>query len=367
MIKTFGRIAAVSTLALAFAGAGHAAPARKKPAPAPWKADVHLPSTPTTVIRGTISAERAPVLRIKDGQTVAIDTLSHGGLTDDPVAFFAAAGIPASGVLKDAIAVSKVPRSSDPGFGGHVLTGPIYIEGAEPGDMLEIRVRDVEPRVPYGVNNAGNGGVAPDSVKDRLTNIIKFDMKKRTAHVAPGVDIPLSPFMGIMAVAPRPELKAVGSRAPGEFGGNLDFRALKAGSSLFLPVFNKGALFYTGDSHAAQGDGEVSGNAIEASMTATFQFVVHKGMGSTLKFPRVEDKDFYYPMGLDPDLNKAYRAAVDETIKFLTTKGLTPGQAYSFSSVGIDFGVAQAVDANLGAYGAIPKSAMAKKEPFWAK
>ena len=331
--------AAVGLLALC-QGAAQAAPAPV----------VHLASTPKTVIRGVIAADRPAVLTVKSGTTVAIDTISHGGLTEDPVAFFGAAGIPAGQVLKDAVDIAKMGRGE--GFGGHVLTGPVYVEGAEPGDLLEVRIRKVESRVPYGVNNAGPGGAAPDLVHDRFSNVIKFDMKRKVAIVVPGkVEIPLAQFQGIMAVAPPPETNRVGSRLP---------------ATLYLPVFNPGGLFYTGDSHAAQGDGEVSGNAIEASNTATPQFIVHKGAGKAMRFPYAEDADFYYPLGLDKDLGLAYRYAVEEAVAMLTGMGLTPGEAYSFASTGIDFGVAEDVDGVLVAYGAIPKAALKHKTAYWA-
>jgi len=327
---------------------------------------IMLRSTPETVIRGVIAADRAPVLTIQSGDTVRIDTLSHAGLTEDPVAFFAEHGIPASEVLQDMIDVAHMPRGQEGLEGGHVMTGPIYIEGAEPGDMLEVRVISVVPRVPYGVNNPGPGGVAPTLVPERHNKVIRFDPISRTAEHSPGVTIPIRPFMGIMAVAPRPETARVGSRRPGEFGGNLDFANLVDGSTLYLPVFNPGALFYTGDAHAAQGHGEVSGNALEASMTATFQFIVHKGAGADMRFPWAEDADYYYPMGLDSDLFLSYRYAVEEAVKFLQRrKGMTAADAYSLSSVAIDFGVVQAVDGTLGSFGAIPKSYFSTRTPYW--
>lgn len=335
-------------------------------APAARAADappIHLPSTPQTVVRGVISKDRAPVLRIKSGQTVRIDTVSHGGLTDDPVAFFGAEGIPPDQVLKDVIDIAKIPRTE--GFGGHVLTGPVYVEGAEPGDMLEVRIISVEPRVPYGVNNPGPGGAAPDLVAQRTSKVIKFDMKRKVALFSKDVELPLAPFMGIMAVAPG---EPVGSRAPGAFGGNMDLRRLTAGSTLYLPVFNSGALFFTGDSHAGQGDGEVDGNAIEASMTATLQFIVHKGEGAKMTFPYAEDAENFYIMGMDPDLDKAMQSAVAETVKFLQAKaGMSASDAYSLSSVGVDFAVAQAVDQNLTIYAAVPKSHFKKAWPYWTK
>lgn len=324
----------------------------------------YLKSTPKTVRRGIISPVTPPVLTIKPGDTVKIDTVSHGGLADPgPVAFFAKEGIPESGVLKDAVDIAAMPRTE--GFGGHVLTGPIYVDGAEVGDMLEIRIKSVTPRVPYGVNNAGDGGAAPGMMEGRGSKVIKYDMKTRTAQFAPGITIPLRPFMGIMAVAPPEQIS---SRAPGLYGGNMDFQKLQAGSTLYLPVLVKGGLFVTGDSHAAQGDGEVSGNALEASMTPTLEFILHKGEGAAMTNPYVEDKDNYYILGMDPDLDKALASTIKETVKFLGKKyGLSPRDAYSLCSTAIDFGLAQAVDQNLTMYGKVPKSFFAKKEPYWRK
>ena len=325
-------------------------------------AEHYLKSTPQTVRRGIISPETKPVLTIKSGDTVKIDTVSHGGLVEEgPVAFFAKEGIPESGVLKDAVDIAKMPRA--PGFGGHVLTGPITIDGAEVGDMLEIRSKSVTPRVPYGVNNAGDGGAAPGMMEGRGSKVIKYDVKTNTAQFAPGITNPLRPFMGIMAVAPP---KEISSRAPGNYGGNMDFQKLQAGSTLYLPVLVKGGLFVTGDSHAAQGDGEVSGNALEASMTPTLQFIVHKGQGAAMTNPYVEDKDNYYVLGMDPDLDKALTNTIQETVKFLGKKyGLSARDAYSLCSTAIDFGLAQAVDQNLTMYGKIPKSFFAKKTAYW--
>ena len=171
--------------------------------------------------------------------------------------------------------------------------------------------------------------------------------------------------MGIMAVAPP---KKISSRAPGLYGGNLDFQKLQAGATLYLPVQVAGGLFVTGDSHAGQGDGEVSGNAIEASMTPTLQFILHKGEGKAMSWPLVEDAQNFYVLGMDPDLDKALASAIKETVKFLGDRyGLSPADAYSLCSTGIDFGLAQAVDLNLVMYGKVPKSYFSKKYPYWKK
>jgi len=330
---------------------------------------IHLKSTPETVHRGVISPDIAPVLHIKSGDTVTIDTISHSGLSPDPVKYFAKAGIPASAVLKDAIDVAKMPPKNyglgTPG-GGHVLTGPIYIDGAEPGDMLEIRIKAVTPRVPYGANGAGLGGAAPNMPgipKGNGGKIIKYDPAKKTVNFSDDVHFPMRPFMGIMAVAPA---KAISSKAPGQYGGNMDFEKLQAGATLYLPVLVKGALFVTGDSHAAQGDGEVSGNALEASMAPTLEFILHKGEGKSMEMPLVEDKANFYVLGMDHDLGKALTNSIRNTVAFLGAKyGLSPQDAYSLCSTGIDFGLAEAVDLNLVMYGKVPKSYFKKKFPYW--
>jgi acetamidase/formamidase len=330
-------------------------------APAASAAVLHLVSTPETIHRGIISPDIAPVLHIKSGDTVKIDTISHGGLTDDPVAYFGKAGIAAKDVLADAIAVSKMPRAPrppngvrpagfGPGGGGHVLTGPIYIDDAEPGDMLEVRILKVTPRVPYGTNSAGPGGGAPGMIQGKgVAKIIKYDPAKKIVNFADDVHFPMRPFMGIMAVAPT---KAISSKAPGQYGGNMDFEKLQAGSTLYLPVLVKGALFVTGDSHAGQGDGEVTGNAIEASMAPTLQFIVHKGEGKDMAMPYAEDAKNFYILGMDPDLSKSLANTIKATVSFMGKKyGLSPTDAYSMCSAIIDFGIAQVVDLNLVTYG----------------
>ena len=335
----------------------------------PYTTDAHLRSTPETVVMGELPAGRKPVLTIKSGQSVRIDTISHQGLNSgmDPVKFFATAGIPANEVLTDAMdvypMVSKRPKEA----GAHVLTGPIYVEGAEAGDMLEVRVRDIDFRVPYGVNNSGKGsGVLPGIHGKPYPKIIKFDLARRVALFAPGIEVPLRPFMGIMTVVP-PEQKLASTRPPGIYGGNMDFNRLTIGASLYLPVHQRGALFYTGDAHAVQGDGEINGTAIEASLAPVLQFIVHKGAGRDMKWPQAEDASNYYVMGMDVDLDVAMREAAHETVNFLgRTRGLSPGDAYSLASIGVNYIVGEAVDHVLMIYGEIPKKIFADNKPFWS-
>jgi acetamidase/formamidase len=339
-------------------------------APSGTVADASLRSTPDTVIWGYFAADAPPVLRIRSGQTVRIDTVSHSGMNtaDDPVTFFGRGGIAADQVLADVIDIyRKVPHPK--GASAHVLTGPIYIEGAAPGDMLEVRILALEHRVPYGVNNSNHGtGVLPDLLPGPAAKIIKLDLARNVALFSDDLEVPLHPFMGIMAVAPPRDLGLVSSRPPSRWGGNMDFNKLGVGATLYLPVFNNGALFFTGDSHAVQGDGEIDGTAIEASLTATLQFLVHKGAGTTMRWPRAEDPSAYYAMGLDLDLNKALQEAAQETVAFLRDKkGLSAADAYALASVGVDFRVGEAVDAVQMVYGMIPKRLFKQNPDYWSK
>ena len=318
-----------------------------QPAPPGNKPDVTLGSTPDTVVWGYISSRTPPVLRIKSGTTVRIDTMSHQGLTTnaDPVTYFGRAGIKPEEVLQDAKDIyAKVPRGK--GLGVHVLTGPIYIEGAEPGDALEVRVLDLEFRVPYGVNNTGPGsGVLPDLVPTSSPRVIKTDPQRKVAFLPGGIELPLGPFLGIMAVAPPPDLIVASSGPPNKWAGNLDLKVLGVGSTLYIPVFNEGALFFTGDPHGVQGDGEVDGGALEQSLTGTLQFILHKGAGKAMRWPRAEDATNYYTLGLDVDLNIAMKEAVREAVELLQAKaGVTAAEAYAIASMGVDFRVAEAVD-----------------------
>jgi acetamidase/formamidase len=188
------------------------------------KPEIRIPSTPATVVRGVIPANVAPIMRVQQGQNVTIDTLSHQGIStgDDPITFFARGGVKSEEVLKDAIDVYGRVKPT-PGMGAHVLTGPIYVEGAEPGDMLEVRVIDVKFRVPYGVNATNKGtGVLPELLSEPVFRIIRLDLERNVALFTPEIEVPLAPFMGIMAVAPPAEMATVSSRPPGAFGGNLE-------------------------------------------------------------------------------------------------------------------------------------------------
>jgi acetamidase/formamidase len=341
-----------------------------QPAPPDNKPDATLRSTPETVVWGYFAADIPPALRIKSGQAVRVDTVSHGGVNTgvDPVTFFKNHGVPAGEVLKDAIDIyEKVSRPR--GASAHILTGPIYVEEAEPGDMLEVRILALEYRVPYGVNNSNRGtGVLPDLLSGPTPKVIRFDTARNVALFSPEIEVPLQPFMGIMAVAPSRDSWLISSRPPSRWGGNMDFNKLTVGATLYLPVFHKGAQFFAGDSHAVQADGEINGTAIEASLTGTFQFVVHKGAGGAMTWPRAEDANYYYAMGMDLDLDVAMKHAAQETVNFLRDrKGLSPADAYALASIAVDFRVAEAVDAVQMVYGAIPKKIFKSNPDYWSR
>lgn len=325
-----------------------------------------LRSTPETVLWGYIAANLAPALTIKPGDVVEVEALSHQGLTTqlDPEKFFGGYGIPAGEVLADAKAVfSGVKRPK--GASVHILTGPIYIDGAETGDTLEVRVLDVKFRVPYGVNNTGPGkGVLPRLLNEPSAKLIRIDLERRVALFSSDIEIPLNPFMGIMAVSPPTSLGMVSSTPPGAWGGNMDLKYLGIGSSLYLPVFNKGAQFFTGDGHAVQGDGEVDGGAIEISLAPTLQFVLHKN--KPINLPRVETVTDYLLTGLSVDLNEATRIALREAVDFLQAeKGMTAADAYALSSLAVDLGIGEAVDIVNLVYAKIPKNIFRSNPPFW--
>lgn len=333
----------------------------------PIAADAVLRSTPETVLWGYIAANLPPALTISSGQIVEIESLSHQGLTTnkDPEKFFGAYGIPNNEVLPDAkrvFAEAVRPR----GASVHILTGPIYIEGAAQGDTLEVRVLDIKFRVPYGVNNTGPGkGVLPNLLKEPSAKLIRLDLERRVALFANDIEIPLNPFMGIMAVSPPTSLGLVSSTPPGAWGGNMDLKFCGIGSSLFLPVFNRGAQFFTGDGHAVQGDGEVDGGAIEISLKPTLQFIVHK---KSTKLPRVETATDHILTGLDVDLNVASRIALQEAVDFLTSeKRLSAADAYALASLAVDLGIGEAVDVVNLVYARIPKHIFKSNADFWYK
>ncbi len=313
-----------------------------------------LKATPKTVAWGYYSAAATPNLRIKSGDTVEVDTL----LTNSPTGLERALLPPAQveQSLRDIYAEVK-----DKGPGGHILTGPIYVEDAEPGDTLEVRIKAIKLAIPYAYTAfSPRGGFLTEDFQRAKTKIIPLDEKRMVGKFGEGIEIPLKPFFGSMGVAPPESAGRVSSAPPGIHAGNLDNKELVAGTTLFTPVHAKGALFAVGDGHAAQGDGEVCITALETSLHGTLQFVVRKDL--KLKWPRAETPTHYITMGLDKDLTLAAKIATRETLDFLATeKHLSPDDAYMLASTAVDFHITQVVDGVKGVHGMIPKEIFKKK------
>jgi acetamidase/formamidase len=315
------------------------------------RAETHrLPLAPENVRWGYFDASVAPVLRIASGDVVEVETMVARGLERMILAGASEDGFPDS--------IRRVESEvKERGPGPHPLTGPIAIEGAEPGDVLEIQIEAIEVLHPLGVCGfLPDGGTIPDEFPYAGLKLFRLDLQARTAELRPGVSVPLAPFFGTIGVAP-PRLRGrVSSGPPGHHGGNLDLKELVSGTTLFLPVHVPGALLSVGDGHAAQGDGEVSGTAIETFLRGRFRVLVRKG-AERLLWPRAETPTHYLSLGLDPDLDEAARLATSEMVRFLLEqKGLSREDAYILASVGVDLRVTQLVDGTKGIHAMLPKS-----------
>jgi acetamidase/formamidase len=339
------RLAAPALFLFAYLAAPLKAPQSATPAGQVYQ----LKPTPKTVVWGYYDAKTPPALRIKSGDTVEIQTLitasrerfESAGLWPDRVE-------PAWREIYDQV--------KDHGPGIHMLTGPIYIEGAEPGDVLEVRIQKIRLAIPYAINAFSPGrGFLPEDFPYERVKVIPLDEKRMIAQFADGVEIPLRPFFGSMGVAPPSSSGRISSAPPWVNGGNLDNKELIAGTTLFLPIHAPGALFQAGDGHAGQGDGEVDITAMETSLVGTFQFVVRKDM--RLRWPRAETPTEFITMGLDEDLTEATKMAVREMIDFLMQeKHMTRDDAYMLASVAADLHITQVVDGNKGVHMMISKS-----------
>ena len=308
-----------------------------------------LKATPKTVAWGHYDARTPPVLTIKPGGAVEVYTL----ITNSPVRL-ERAGVPPDQVEQALRDIHKEVK--DKGPGGHILTGPIYVEGAEPGDALEVRIEAVKLALPYAYNAFGpRSGAIPEDFPRSKMRIIPLDEVKMVARFAEGIEVPLRPFFGSMGVAPPETTGRVNSAPPGIHAGNLDNKELVAGTTLLIPVHVRGALFQVGDGHAGQGDGEVDITALETSLTGTLRFFVHKG--ARLKWPRAETPTHFIAMGIDKDLDEAMKIAVREAVDLIVTeKKLDRDDAYMLCSVAVDFRVTQVVDGTKGVHAMIPKA-----------
>jgi len=319
-------------------------------ATASLKAETYdLKLTPANVHWGYYDARLKPVLKIASGDVVRVETMVAGGL-----ARLRLAGVPESDIPD---ALKQVENTvTERGPGAHPLTGPIYVEGAEPGDVVELRMLAFEFLHPYGVTGFRPGtGTLPDEFPYARFKMVRIDAKAGTASFGPGFTLKIAPFWGSIGVAPSVLQGRISSGPPGAHGGNLDNKELVAGSSLFLPVHVPGALISIGDGHALQGDGEVTVTALETSLRGTVQIFVRKG--KPIRWPRAETPTHFISMGLNSDLDQAAQIATREMIEFLMSeKGMSRDEAYMLCSLGVDLHVTQLVDDTKGIHAMLPKT-----------
>ena len=309
-----------------------------------------LPATPQTVAYGYYWSEAKPVLTIASGDIIDVETL----LTNTPTGL-ERAGVAAAEVQQSLRDVVGQVTGTNRGPGGHILTGPVFVESADSGDVLEVKILSVDLAIPYGYNGCSGFIRSLCSQTGARTRIIRLDETRMVGLFAPGIEVPLKPFFGSMGVAPPPARGRVSSNPPDIHAGNLDNKELVAGTTLYIPVHVKGALFEVGDGHAAQGDGEVDQTAIETSLRGKLQLTVRKDM--KLQWPRGETPQHWITMGMDTSLTVATRIAIEEMTKLITEKkGLTQMESYQLASIAADLRITQLVDGNVGVHMMIAKS-----------
>ena len=307
-----------------------------------------LMPSPSTVAFGYYDAAATPVLRVQSGDEVIVGT----EISSSPTRL-GQVGVKPSDVQASLRAIYDSVKVRGPG--GHILTGPIYVEGADSGDVLEVRIESIDLAIPYAYNGFGpRRGFLPEDYDYAKTRIIPLDKEHMTGQFAPGITVPLHPFFGSIGVAPPRAMGKISSAPPGIHAGNLDNKELVAGTTLYIPVWAKGALLEIGDGHAGQGNGEVDITAMETSLTGRFKLIVRKDLHLTM--PRGETPTHWIAMGIDSNLVVATKQAVREAINFLvTTKGLSRDDAYMLTSVACDVDVTELVDGTLGVHVMIPK------------
>ncbi|MDR3535186.1 MAG: acetamidase/formamidase family protein [Acetobacteraceae bacterium] len=310
----------------------------------------HLAASPETVRWGTFDAKYPPLVTIQSGDSVVLECVS-GAPEVMP---------PAGSGLAIPPALAAIHQSNLPRVGGHIVTGPVAVAGAEPGDMLEVRIDRIELGNDWGYCGFRPlAGTLPEDFGERFMMHIPVDRARKTCRLPWGTELALRPFFGVMGVAPRPAYGTISTVQPREHGGNLDNKELTEGSTLFLPVWAEGALFSAGDGHGVQGDGEVCINALEICLTGTFTMVLHKGGGikaPALTYPRAETATHFITMGLNEDLDMAMKQALREMIRFITARtNLSREQAYAFCSLAVDFHVTQTVNGEKGVHGLLKK------------
>ncbi|MBZ5659064.1 MAG: acetamidase/formamidase family protein [Acidobacteriia bacterium] len=311
-----------------------------------------LKSSPTTVHRGFYDATLKPVLTIDSGDRVRVWTT-----TGNPK-YFENLGVPKEKIPAELYAAFEGVQDAE--RGDHTLIGPMYVNGAEPGDTLEIRILSVDVWLPIAAQSfRPHRGVLPEDFPYAKDKVLWIDLNKKTVELDPGVVVPVKPFWGDIGVAPPREMGRIVAGPPNVNGGNMDNHDLGAGSTLYLPVHVPGAMLSLSDGHALQGDGEVCLSAVETSLKGEIQVIVHKG--KRIGWPRAETPTHYMTMGFDEDLNQAAKIATREMLNFIVEeKGLSREDAYMLLSATMDLVVTQAVDDVKGIHALVPKSIFQK-------
>jgi acetamidase/formamidase len=304
----------------------------------------HLKASVETCRWGLFDAAHAPVLHVDSGDRVTIDTVSGGPDVLPPAGFH----VP--------LELLDIHQRLERHLPGHIITGPVYVNGAEPGDTLEVRVLDVRLRQDWGYNFIRPlAGTLPDEFDARQLMNIPLDAQRQVGQLPWGLELPLHPFFGVLGVAPPAHWGRISTIVPRAHGGNLDNKELRPGASLYLPVHVPGALFSCGDGHAAQGDGEVCTTAIETALQGEFELVLHKQTG--LAYPRAQTPTHWITMGMDPDLDQCLAMALRDMIRLLVElDGLSREQAYALCSLAVDFRITQSVNVHRGVHGMLAKT-----------
>jgi acetamidase/formamidase len=312
----------------------------------------HIEPTIPNVRWGAFDASFAAVKEVDPGDLVILECVSGAKEVMPP----AGSGLAIPEKLA-AIQAGGVPR-----LGPHILTGPVAVKGAEPGDVLRVDIEKIELGAEWGFCAFRPlVGTLPEDFPYHRVLHIPVDREAMTCKVpvGPGVTIPLSPFFGVMGVAPPPEWGTISTKEPRAHGGNLDNKECGEGATLFLPVFVPGANFSAGDGHGVQGDGEVCINALEMCLTGHFRLSLEKGGGARdpiLKYPRAETKTHYISMGMHEDLDVAMKTALREMIAFIVSRSnLSAADAYQICSLAVDFHVTQTVNGEKGVHGMLRK------------
>jgi acetamidase/formamidase len=311
-------------------------------------AEHRLTSTPETVRWGIFDPFAKPVLTVQSGDVVVMECVSGGRDVMPPEG---------SGMVVPP-ALRAIHEAVRPGT-GHIITGPVAVAGAMPGDMLEVKIEKIELGADWGFCGFRPlAGTLPEDFPERFLTHIPVDRAKGTCRLPYGVELKLAPFFGVMGVAPPPAYGPISTVQPREHGGNLDNKEIGEGATLFLPVWAEGALFSAGDGHGVQGDGEVCINALEICLTGTFRLTLHKKAGAEplLTYPRAETATHFITMGMNEDLDLAMKQALRQMIAFICSRSnLSRQEAYQFCSLAVDFHVTQTVNGEKGVHGMLRK------------